>query len=92
MGNTAENLHDRFPQLTKERADRFAVGSQNKMEKAYAANQIPVSYTHLDVYKRQTPQSRRRGTGRGGSSTMRPARSMRRWAPTPCSPRSAGPG
>ena len=25
MGATAENLHDRFPQLTKEDADRFAV-------------------------------------------------------------------
>ena len=28
MGATAENLHDRFPQLTKEDADRFAVASQ----------------------------------------------------------------
>ena len=28
MGNTAENLHDRFPQLTKDRADAFALGSQ----------------------------------------------------------------
>ncbi len=36
MGNTAENLHDRFPQLTKERADAFAVGSQDKLAKAYA--------------------------------------------------------
>ena len=30
MGATAENLHDRFPQLTKEDADRFAVASQQK--------------------------------------------------------------
>ena len=28
MGSTAENLHDRFPQITKEDADRFAVQSQ----------------------------------------------------------------
>ena len=28
MGSTAENLHDRFPQITKENADRFAVQSQ----------------------------------------------------------------
>src|SRR5438270_5625926 len=28
MGETAENLHDRFPELTKERADRYAVESQ----------------------------------------------------------------
>ncbi|GIG70640.1 thiolase family protein [Phytomonospora endophytica] len=30
MGATAENLHDRFPHLTKERADAFAVASQAK--------------------------------------------------------------
>lgn len=36
MGKTAENLHDRFPQLTKDRADAFAVGSQEKTAKAYA--------------------------------------------------------
>lgn len=36
MGKTAENLHDRFPHLTKERADAFAMGSQEKTAKAYA--------------------------------------------------------
>ncbi|MDQ5973043.1 MAG: acetyl-CoA acyltransferase [Actinomycetota bacterium] len=35
MGATAENLHDRFPQLTKERADAFALGSQRKTAHAY---------------------------------------------------------
>lgn len=40
MGKTAENLHDRFPHLTKERSDAFAVGSQDKLAKAYANNQI----------------------------------------------------
>jgi len=35
-GNTAENLHDRFPHLTKERADAYAVASQEKTAKAYA--------------------------------------------------------
>src|SRR3989454_1688443 len=30
MGQTAENLHDRFPELTKGRADRYAVESQRK--------------------------------------------------------------
>ncbi|MCU1544614.1 MAG: thiolase family protein [Microbacteriaceae bacterium] len=34
MGNTAERIHDRFPQLTKERSDRYALRSQ---QKAYAA-------------------------------------------------------
>jgi acetyl-CoA acyltransferase len=40
MGSTAENLHDRFPQLTKERADAFAVASQAKLAKAYADGKI----------------------------------------------------
>ncbi|MGC0420225.1 thiolase family protein [Embleya sp. AB8] len=40
MGNTAENIHDRFPQLTKERADRYAVGSQEKAAQAYVDNKI----------------------------------------------------
>ena len=35
MGNTAEKIHDRFPALTKERSDRFALGSQQKAAKAY---------------------------------------------------------
>ena len=35
MGNTAERIHDRFPQLTKERADRFAMASQQKAFAAY---------------------------------------------------------
>jgi acetyl-CoA acyltransferase len=40
MGNTAERIHDRFPQLTKERADRFALGSQKKAFAAYEAGKI----------------------------------------------------
>jgi len=40
MGNTAENLHDRYPTITKERADAYAVRSQEKTAKAYADNKI----------------------------------------------------
>ena len=40
MGATAERLHDRFPQLTKERADRYAMNSQVKTAKAYADGKI----------------------------------------------------
>ena len=40
MGSTAENLHDRFPHLTKERADAFAVASQDKLAKAYADGKL----------------------------------------------------
>jgi len=40
MGATAERLHDRFPQLTKERADRYAMNSQLKTAKAYTDGKI----------------------------------------------------
>jgi acetyl-CoA acyltransferase len=40
MGQTAENLHDRFPQLTRERADAFAAASQAKLAKAYADGKV----------------------------------------------------
>ncbi|MES9541656.1 MULTISPECIES: thiolase family protein [unclassified Actinomadura] len=40
MGSTAENLHDRFPGITKERADAYAVRSQRKVAEAYAAGKI----------------------------------------------------
>ena len=54
MGKTAENLHDRFPQLTRERSDAFAVGSQDKLAKAYANEQIqpdlvPVATRHAEL-------------------------------------------
>ncbi|WP_438943113.1 thiolase family protein [Nonomuraea aridisoli] len=40
MGMTAENLHDRYPQITKERADAYAVLSQERAAKAYADGKI----------------------------------------------------
>ncbi len=40
MGNTAEKIHDRFPHLTKERSDAFAVASQQKAAKAYESGKI----------------------------------------------------
>jgi acetyl-CoA acyltransferase len=40
MGNTAERIHDRFPQLTKNRADRFALRSQQRANAAYANGKI----------------------------------------------------
>ena len=40
MGNTAEKIHDRFPVLTKERADTFAVQSQKRAAGAYEKNYI----------------------------------------------------
>ncbi|WP_226344992.1 thiolase family protein [Agilicoccus flavus] len=54
MGSTAENLHDRYPSLTKERSDRFAVASQQKVAAAYEAGDIqpdlvPVATRHAEL-------------------------------------------
>jgi acetyl-CoA acyltransferase len=40
MGMTAENLHDRFGEITRERADAYAAASQRKVAEAYAAGKI----------------------------------------------------
>lgn len=40
MGSTAERLHDKFPHLTKARADAYALNSQLKTAAAYAAGEI----------------------------------------------------
>ncbi|MEY3347527.1 MAG: thiolase family protein [Candidatus Nanopelagicaceae bacterium] len=40
MGNTAERLHDKFPHLTKERADKYALASQEKTAAAYKSGKI----------------------------------------------------
>jgi acetyl-CoA acyltransferase len=43
MGSTAENLHDRYPAITRERADAFAVLSQQRVAQAYADGVIQES-------------------------------------------------
>jgi len=53
MGKTAENLHDRYPAITKMRADAYAVGSQEKTAKAYAngiiqADLVPMAARDAD--------------------------------------------
>ncbi|HET9442258.1 MAG TPA: thiolase family protein [Acidimicrobiales bacterium] len=40
MGQTAENLHDRAPDITRERCDAFALASQKRAAAAYAAGLI----------------------------------------------------
>ncbi|GIH11061.1 acetyl-CoA acyltransferase [Rhizocola hellebori] len=40
MGSTAENVHDRLPAITKERADAFGLASQQKFAAAQAAGKI----------------------------------------------------
>jgi acetyl-CoA acyltransferase len=53
MGKTAENLHDRFPELTKARCDAYAVNSQRKLAAAYAnglvqPDLVPVATRHVE--------------------------------------------
>ncbi|GAB3411382.1 thiolase family protein [Flindersiella endophytica] len=53
MGQTAENVHDRYPGLSKERADVFAAASQHKLAKAYAdgiiqKDLVPVATRSVD--------------------------------------------
>ena len=50
MGKTAENLHDRLPHLTRERADAFAVASQQKVADAYAADAIQADLVPVAVW------------------------------------------
>src|SRR4029078_1330471 len=40
MGSTAENLHDRLPGISKERADPFRLDSQLQTAKAYADGKL----------------------------------------------------
>jgi len=40
MGQTAENLHDRFPQLTRQRADAYSAASQARYAAALGAGRI----------------------------------------------------
>jgi acetyl-CoA acyltransferase len=49
MGMTAENLHDRFPHLTKQRADEYAVHSQEKAAKAYANGKIQQDLVPISI-------------------------------------------
>ena len=50
MGATAENLHDKFPQLTKEDADRFAVSSQQKATAAWDNGVMSETVVPMAVY------------------------------------------
>lgn len=49
MGMTAENLHDRYPTITKQRADEYAVRSQEKAAKAYANGKIQQDLVPISV-------------------------------------------
>jgi acetyl-CoA acyltransferase len=50
MGATAENLHDRFPQLTKEDADTFAVRSQQRAAAAWSNGVMRETVVPMSVF------------------------------------------
>ncbi|MBV9449665.1 MAG: acetyl-CoA C-acyltransferase [Streptosporangiaceae bacterium] len=49
MGATAENLHDRFPAITRQRADAYAAASQHKVAAAYRAGKIQADLVPVAV-------------------------------------------
>ncbi|MFF3560565.1 thiolase family protein [Streptomyces sp. NPDC002574] len=71
MGMTAENLHDRFPHLTRQRADEYAVRSQEKAAKAYANGWIQQDLVPISV-RRTSPEGGE--TGWGLATTDEPMR------------------
>ena len=50
MGATAENLHDNFPQLTKEDSDRFAVRSQQRATAAWDNGVMRTTVVPMSVF------------------------------------------
>ncbi len=80
MGMTAENLHDRFPHLTKERADEYAVRSQEKAAKAYANGAIQQDLVPISV-RRTTPEGGETGWGLAtADEPMRPGTTLEQLA------------
>ncbi len=53
MGKTAENLHDEFPEITKEMSDEYAYYSQKKAAKAYQEGKIQQTIVPMTVYTKE---------------------------------------
>jgi len=49
MGMTAENIHDRFPEFTREMADRYALSSQQKADRAIQAGKMKQMIVPVEV-------------------------------------------
>ncbi|MFE4826380.1 thiolase family protein [Streptomyces sp. NPDC056672] len=76
MGMTAENLHDRFPHLTKLRADEYAVRSQEKAAKAYANGAIQQDLVPISI-RRTDPAAGETGWGLAtADEPMRPGTTL----------------
>jgi acetyl-CoA acetyltransferase family protein len=80
MGMTAENLHDRFPHLTRQRADEYAVRSQEKAAKAYANGAIQQDLVPISV-RRTSPEGGETGWGLAtADEPMRPGTTLEQLA------------
>ncbi|MEE1941137.1 acetyl-CoA C-acyltransferase [Streptomyces sp. TRM 70361] len=80
MGMTAENLHDRFPHLTRRRADEYAVRSQEKAAKAYADGKIQADLVPISV-RRTSPEGGETGWGLAtADEPMRPGTTLEQLA------------
>jgi len=76
MGMTAENLHDRFPHITKERCDAYAVRSQEKAAKAYANGDIQPDLVPIAI-RNTNPDAGETGFGLATTDEpMRPGTTM----------------
>ncbi|MBW1598892.1 acetyl-CoA C-acyltransferase [Streptomyces sp. JJ38] len=76
MGMTAENLHDRYPHLTKGRADAYAVASQEKAAKAYANGSIQSDLVPIAI-RRTSPEGGETGWGLAtADEPMRPGTTL----------------
>src|SRR3954464_11440044 len=79
MGQTAENLHDRFPQITKERADAFALQSQQRAAAAWEngvmkETVVPMAVFHDDGWKlAERDEFLRPQTTMDGLAALKPA-------------------
>jgi acetyl-CoA acyltransferase len=62
MGVTAERIFDRFPQLTKERSDRFGMLSQHKAQAAYEAGKFQPDLVPVAVKDAEAAGAWRRRT------------------------------
>ncbi|MCQ6252924.1 thiolase family protein [Streptomyces malaysiensis] len=76
MGMTAENLHDRLPHISKQRADEFALRSQEKAAKAYANGKIQQDLVPISV-RRTSPEGGELGWGLAtADEPMRPGTTL----------------
>jgi acetyl-CoA acyltransferase len=79
MGQTAENLHDLFPAITKERADAFALRSQQRAAAAWGngvmrETVVPMAVFHDDGWKlAERDELLRPETTMEGLATLKPA-------------------